>query len=314
MNQIKTKTWLILTLFFFNLANVFANDTRVSDRQRSVKISGELSLSAESDNNVTVDEIDNDLALSDTLWTLSANFKYRQKLKHSTELKVSASHSQDRHDNFSEFDLTTNFVSADLSRKFTKLSTGATLRYITADLNSQNFLSLPQASLYVSTLLHDKVFLRVEYAYTDKTFDTFADRNATQHSLGTELYLFLAGPKRYLVAEYKYQNEDAASAQFDRQIHNLKLGYQHTFSIFERDLIGRLKASYQTRDYDAITPSIGVIRDDKRLRLGAELRVLLSPSLFALLEYQHSNYESNLPAADYKQDTVALKIGWQFGQ
>lgn len=319
MNAVTMKTptrkaCLVLTFFFICSASVTAKQSDASDSPSSTKIRSKVLLGMGSDSNVAVDEIDSDLAVRDSLWSFSANVNYRQKLSPPTELKVGLGHSQDSYDNFSEFDLATNFVTADLSHEFDKVTIGTTLRHITADLDSQSFLSISRSSLYASILLSKKVFMRADYAYSDKKLNTFTDRNASQHSLGANLYLFLDGAKRLMVVSYKYQNEDTVADRFDRQTHHLRLRYKHTFSIFEQPIVGQLKASYRVRDYDAITPSIGLIRHDERIRLGADLKFLLPHSLFAMLEYEYSDYQSNLPAVDYEQSIVALKIGWQFSQ
>jgi len=298
--------------FFLSSSTAVAKDHNASQKQIGPQINSKVLIGLGSDSNVTVDQIDTDLGVRDSLWSFSADVNYKQKLKPRTELKVGLSHSQDRYENFSEFDLDTNFVTAELTHDFKNVSIGGAIRYITADLDSQSFLSISQASFNASTLLSNKLFLRADYTYADKALNTFSDRDSSKHSLGADLYFFLDGSKRYLVAGYKYQDEDAIAEQFDRKTHNLKLRYKHTFSAFERQIIGRIKAGYRIRDYDAITPSIGVIRDDERFRIGADLKLLLSDSLFVVLEYEYSDYQSNLPAVDYEQDVVALKIGWQF--
>jgi len=312
LDWLNRKTYLVLGLFFLGSTVVLANDHSEPYNQPTAKLSSQLELGVGSDSNVTIDEIDNNSSVRGSLWTFSADLNYKTKLKPTTEIKVGLGHSQDRYDNFNEFDLETNIATADLSHDFEKLTGGAALRYISADLDSQHFLTLSQASLYASAFLTDTLFLRTDYVYSNKKFDTLSDRDATQHSLGVDLYLFLHGSRQYLVVGYKYEDEDAALAQFDRKAHNLKLRYRHSFSIFKQPIIAQLKASYRIRDYEAITPSIDVIRDDTRFRIGADLKLPLSDSLFLALEYAYSDFKSNLPAADYNQNLVALKIGWQF--
>ncbi len=301
----RKKIGLALAVIFLNSAITQAN--------AESKISGKFSFGVESDSNVTVSNIDDESGVRDSLWTFSSNVDLKKKVSKHTEAKIGLRHSLDRFQNLSEFDLDTSIVSAEIEHDFDKLTLGTSLKYIVADLDSEQFLSISRASVSASGLLSKKVFFRADYTYSETEFDVSANRDATKHALGANLYYFLEGSKRYVVIGYKYQDEDALAARFDRISHNLKLRYRHRFSAFNRTLIGRLKASYRLRDYDAITPSIGLIREDERYRLGADLKLILSDSLFLMLEYEFSDYQSNLPAADYERSVLGLKLGWQLG-
>ena len=314
MSFIRKKLRLALIIFILYPTAIQATDHGKSASQANSKVSSKLSFGIGSDSNVTVDEIDSESGVRDSLWTFSADLDYKKKVTKTTDLRVGLSHSQDRFETFSEFDLGTSLVSTEISHDFGKINIGTALRYIVADLDSRNFLSISQASLNANGLLNKKMFLRADYTYSDTTFNDLDQRNATRHSLGTDLYYFLDGSKKNIAIGYKYQDENAVAAQFDRSTHNLSMRFKHTFSSFDNSLIGQLNASYRVRDYDAITPSIGLIRKDERYRVRTNLTLLLSASLFLKLEYEYSDYQSNFPAADYEQRVISMQIGWQSGR
>lgn len=268
----------------------------------------------ENDSNVSVEELDADSTAGDSLWSVAANLNYKYRFYQPTELKFGYRYSQDSYDEFDQFDLSSNFVSADLSHNFGDFKGGLSARYISADLASEDFLTLSQISVNASKLLSKTMFGRVEYTYTDKGFESFADRESSKNSLGGDLYFFLDGSKKYWVVGYKYEDEDAVGDEFDRVIHTFKMSYTHKFSLFNRESIARVRARYQTRDYDSITPSINEIREDDRLRFGAELEIPLNEDWYTLFEIERSDYSSNLPSADYSQNLIAAKLGWRYQQ
>lgn len=274
--------------------------------------SAKFQVGIENDSNVSVEELDRDAREGDSLLSLGLNLDYENKINKDSKFSLGYSYSSDSYDEFDQFDLATQFLSANYSHKLEKYTLGGSARYIVSDLDSEKFLTLGQASFNLSRLLNKTQFFRAEYTYTDKELDSFAGRNSTKHGLAADMYFFLDGSKRYWIVGYKYEDEDADSDELDRSIHSLKARYTQKFRLFNREARGRLKARYQVRDYDAITPSIGEIRDDDRLRLGAELEVNLTDNWFVLVEYEFSDYQSNLPSSDYDQSIIALKIGWQY--
>lgn len=274
--------------------------------------SAKITLGAEYDSNVAVEELDRETADGDSLFSLSANLDYEHDLNKDSKFGLGYSYSKDAYDEFDQFDLDTQFLSADYSTKIGGYNTGGAVRYIVSDLDSEKFLTLGQLSLNLGRLLSKTRFLRVDYTYTDKELENFPDRNSDKHGLGADLYFFLDGSRRYWSMGYKFEDEDAEAVSLDRTIHTLRARYTHKLSMFGLPAAARFNARYQLRDYDAITPSIGEIRDDDRLRLGAELELNLSNNWFLLFEYEYSDYSSNLPTSDYSQNLVAAKIGWQY--
>ena len=303
---------LIYKLILINLLYISTSFTIHAAEDDENTFSAKVQVGVENDSNVAVEELDRDSREGDSLLSLSLNLDYENKLNKDSKFSLGYSYSSDSYDEFDEFDLATNFLSANYSQKLDQYTLGGSVRYIMSDLDSEKFLTLGQGSINVSRLLNKTQFVRAEYTFTDKELDSFSGRDSSKHGLAADMYFFLDGSKKYWVVGYKYEDEDADSDELDRAIHSLKARYTQKFPFYGKEAQARVRARYQMRNYDSVTPSIGEVRDDDRLRLGAELEVNLTENWFALLEYEYSDYQSNLPSSDYDQSIIALKIGWQY--
>lgn len=289
----------------------FAQPAETEDHSDS-PFSIEVSAGAQYDSNVSVSEIDNNTGADDIAAVIDADLEFETELGKNTELQLGYSFSQSIHDQFSAFDLQSHFGSADLSHDFGAFDLGAAYRLVYTRLGGEGFLLLQQFSPYFSTFFGKKLFLRADYAYTDKDFEGRFDRDAVVQSGGADFYYFLNGVRTYFVLGYRYEDEDAGAPQFDFQAHNIKARFSQRIPMGPRYAKLKLGYRYESRDYSAITPSIGVIRDDTRHRFQADLEIPFTDRFFALLEYEHAEFKSNLPSADYAQDVASLRLGARF--
>lgn len=274
--------------------------------------SAEFSVGLEYDSNINVDEIDNNTGSNDKAAAINADLEYDLDLSSDTVLSLGYNFSQTLHDDFTNFDLQTHFVSADLSHDFGDVEPGIAYRFIHSRLGGDGFLTMHQISPYVSAFLSEKLFARADYTYSDKNFLGRIDRDAENHAGGVDFYYFVDGVKTYLVAGYKYANENAVDPQFDYDAHQFKLRFSQRFPVGSRDAELKLGWRYEARNYDNITPAIGVVRDDDRHRLQAELEVPITDVFFARAEYEYGDYSSNLPTADYSQHLLGVHLGAKF--
>lgn len=272
----------------------------------------ELSAGAEYDSNVSVNEIDVDTGADDFAAVFDADLGFSHDLGSDTELDLGYSFSQSLHEDFTNFDLQSHFASAGLTHDFGAFDLGGAYRFIYTRLGGSGFLTLQQVSPYVTKFFGKKLFVRADYTYTDKDFHNRIDRDADVHAGGADIYYFLNGVRTYIVVGYKYESEDAVDPQFDFNGHNIKARISQRIPIGERDAKLRLGWRYETRDYSSVTPSIGVERDDDRHRLQAEIEVPFSDWLFGQLDYEYSDFSSNLPSADYKQHVASARLGVRF--
>ncbi len=256
--------------------------------------------------------MDTSTGTGDVATTVDLDLDFTTDIAKFTELEVSYSFSQSSYDEFSEFDLKTHFMSAEVSHDFGDDEISLAYRYIDSRLDGADFLTLRQISPVFSRLFDKNWFLRAEYTYTEKIFSGRANRDADTQAGGADIYWFVDGTRRYFVAGYKYEDENALSDEFDFQAHNLKARFVQRIRLGGRDTQLRLGWRFEARDYASLTPSIDANRDDKRHRFQAEFEIPIVAMLYATMQYEYANFESNLPSADYSQELVSVQFSARF--
>ena len=142
-----------------------------------------------------------------------------------TELRFGYSFSENFHEEFSQFDIQTHLITADLIHDFGEFEVGIAYRYADANLDDDGFLTLKQASPYLSTYLTTDLMIRAEYIYTEKIFNNRSQRNSDVNSMGADIYYFVDGVRSYFVLGFRHETEDANNSQFDFSGANLRARY-----------------------------------------------------------------------------------------
>ena len=274
--------------------------------------SADISIGAEYDSNISVNEIDSNTGADDFSAVIDADFDFEKEFGDGGEINLGYSFSQSLHEEFTSFDIQSHFLSAGLSHDVGEYNLGAAYRFIYVRLDGDDFLQMQQFSPYASRLFGKKLYLRTDYTYSDKDFNNRTDRDATAHAGGVDVYYFIDGTNMYVATGYKYKDEDATDPQFSFHSHNLKARISRKIPMGKRKAKLKLGWRYETRDYLSITPSIAAIRHDDRHRFQAELEIPVTDRIYALVEYEYSNFSSNLPSADYKQSLAAARLGARF--
>lgn len=285
-----------------------AKDSKRADSPFSV----ELAAGAEYDSNVSVDQLDANTGADDFAAVFDADLGYEGDLGENTEFDLGYSFSQSLHDEFTNFDIQSHFGSAGLSHDFDAFTLGGSYRIVYSKLGGSGFLTLQQDSPYVSKFFGKKLFVRADYTFTDKNFHNRVDRDSEVHAGGADVYYFINGVRTYFVIGYKYEDEDAVADEFDFKAHNVKVRFAQRFPFGSRDGQFKIGWRYENRDYSAVTPSISAIRDDERNRFQAEIETPFTDRLFGRLEYEYSDFSSNLPSANYKQHLASARLGVRF--
>jgi hypothetical protein len=283
-----------------------------TDGGKDSPLSFEISAGAEYDSNVSVAAIDTNTGADDFAAVLDAGIEFETELGSGTEFNLGYNFSQSLHDQFTNFDIQTHFASANISHDFGAFDAGGAYRYAYSRLGGAGFLTLQQFSPYFSAFLTKKVFVRGAYTYSDKNFQNRIDRDSKVNAGGADIYFFADGVRRFFVIGYKYEDENAVDPQFDFRANHFKARFTQRFPVGNRDAKFKLGWRYEMRNYSSITPSIGVIRDDNRHRFQAEVEIPITDVIFGDIEYEYSDYSSNLPSADYTQNLVSARLGARF--
>lgn len=274
--------------------------------------SAELTAGAEYDSNVSVSDVDNNTGADDFAAVFDADFEFAPDVGAKTDFSLGYSFSQSLYADFDAFDLQSHLATADLSREVAGFDVGAAYRFSHARLGGDPFLTMHQIAPYVSRFIGDRVFVRAEYAYTDRNFVGRADRDGRSNAASGDVYFFLRGSRTYVSAGYKYEKDDTTDPQFAYVGHNLRARFSHKIPMGGRFAQIKLGYRFEDRGYDAVTPSIGAVRSDTRHRIQAEVEIPIDDTFFARLEFEHADFQSNLPSADYRQNVGSAKIGARF--
>ncbi len=279
---------------------------------KPLRVDFEASAGAEYDSNISVIQLDTATAADDIAAVFDATIEVEGDLAPGTTLRAGYDFSQSLHADFTNFDLQTHRASAGFTQEIGKITFDLDYSFVDASLGRKGFLTINRIAPALSGFIGKKLFWRLEYVYTDKNFTNRTARDAKVNAGSLSLYYFLDGTRSYWTLRYRYEDENAVAPEFDFRGHEIRLRYTRRFPVAGQDSRLRLTARYEKRNYRAITPSIGVVRDDDRYRFNAEWRIPLTRHLFFLAEYEFASFVSNLPAADFNQHLVSGRLGVTF--
>jgi hypothetical protein len=267
---------------------------------------------AEYNSNIAVADIDANTGEGD--WAATINLLAEATLIPVSKLTLRGGYdfSQSLHDEFDAFDLAIHRGYAEIAYDFDVVTAGVLGNLAQASLDGDEYLTYSQVSPYLSRQFGKTLFLRAAYAATEKEFSGRPERDATSDAVSVDAYVFLDGVKRYLVLGGKATEEDANAAEFDYNAGAAKARLVQRFDAMGREMTFRAGAEYEQRDYDNVTPLIGVAREDKRTTLDLSLEAPLGKRFFVEGSYRYGNYSSNLASADFDEHVGAIKVGVKY--
>lgn len=270
------------------------------------------SVGIEYDSNISVEELDANTTRSDHAVLLDLDLGYKKRLTNELDVGIGYSLSQSLYDELDQFDIQTHMLSGNLKYDFGHTSAGVNYYYADSTLDRDDYLTLSQINPFLSHYFTKKWFGRAAYSYSDKKFDGRADRDAQVDAYSGDLYYFIEGAKHYLMVGYKFRQDDAESARFDYDGHQFKLRWVKRLSLMERESKLRMGYVYERRDYDDISSAGMEQRQDDRQRWSADLEFPVYQQGFVRLEYEYSDYDSNIDSLTYTQHIAGLRIGYRF--
>jgi len=261
------------------------------------------------DDLVTVDELDESLDEGDAAAVVDLDLDYEKRFSQGTDLDIGYSLSQKSYFDLSEFDLQIHNVSLGVKQNFEDFDVGLRSYAVHARLDNEGLLNFQHVSPYFTTFLTERTYLRAGYYYRNKEFPDNPDRDGNVHAGDADFYFFLDGTSNYFVVGYAFEREDAEADEFDFDGQRVDARWSRRFDWYgDRPVRVRLDWRLEQRDYDSVTPSIGVRRDDDRQRWRARFDFPLTQSLTGLLGYQHRSHDSNLPSADYVDNRIEAQL------
>ncbi len=285
---------------------------RAADDGGRIKWEFEASSGLEYDSNISVIQLDTNTANDDFAGLIDASLSLTAPLGEGTELRAGYDFSQSLHFDFTNFDIQSHRASAGVGHDFGPVTFDLDYNFAHASLGRKGFLDLNRITPSLSGFLGRSVFVRLAYDYTDKNFLNRTARDATTNAVGLSVYYFLDGTRSYFTTAYRYKDENATAAEFDYRGHELRLRYTRKFPFGAEEGRVRIGGRYEKRNYRSVTPSIGAVRDDDRLRIETSLELPLTRHLFTEFEYEFDDFSSNLPSADFKQHLLSARLGVRY--
>ena len=272
----------------------------------------ELAVGYAWDDNVGLDELERATGESDEVTSLEAQGSALFAFQDRVSLRLSAGLTDDSYQKFSQVDRRTESIGVNLEAKLGKTAVGINWFDVSADLNSDPFLTYERLSPYVSGFVSKKWFLRGEYVYGKKTIARRLGREADSHSVSIDSYYFIQGLKRYAVLGYTFRADDARANRYDYNSHALKVRYVQRATVSGLPLEFEMEGKFEDRQYKAPDPMIRAEREDTRWRFSTELRLIVTEHASVVVHLKNSDYDSNLPTATYSDLVVGTEIRLSF--
>ena len=272
----------------------------------------ELAVGYAWDDNVGLDELERATGESDEVTSLEAQGSALFAFQDRVSLRLSAGLTDDSYQKFSQVDRRTESIGVNLEAKLGKTAVGINWFDVSADLNSDPFLTYERLSPYVSGFVSKKWFLRGEYVYGKKTIARRLGREADSHSVSIDSYYFIQGLKRYAVLGYTFRADDARANRYDYNSHALKVRFIQRETVGGLPLEFEVEGKFEDRQYKAPDPMIRAEREDTRWRFSTELRLIVTKHASVVVHLKNSDYDSNLPTASYSDLVVGTEIRLSF--
>lgn len=278
----------------------------------NTEVGADVFFGIEHDSNVAVDEVDRSTNLGDIGRRFGGGIRVNHDFSEDVSGKISYGFNAIDYAEFDRLSRQTHTLSTGLTRNMGSLKGNVNYFFTNSRLDNSNFLTYHRVSPSLSGFVSKRWFFRGGYVYGDKTLKQRPGRDATSHGLETDAYYFWRGLRRYFNLGYAYKTENSRADRFDFSGHTVKLRAVQRLELGANlsTLEGGLR--YEQRDYQSLTPSIGENRFDDRIKVFIRLDYALTKRLTWRIYADYSDYQSNLPSADYDQTVLGTEIKFSF--
>lgn len=277
-----------------------------------LQLNGSLSVGTEYNDNLSVPQLETFANRSDMAGTVDGNLALSWQATPRVSLETSYAYTLTDYQDLDAYDLELHLLSAGAAWDVAGLTLGGDYYFATADLGDNSFLDLDQVILHASRQFGETWFLRGAVNLIDKDFVRFNERDADNNGIGIDVYRFFNEGRSNLTLGYGYEDEDTRGPSFDYQADTIRLGLNHRFLLASREATLQLGYRLQDRDYANATPSIGRPRDDRQQVLNAGLELNLTGGLAVLTRWEHGNFDSYLPSADFDENRISAQLKYAF--
>lgn len=271
-----------------------------------------VSIGAEYDSNVSIEQSDVNTRKGDIAALLSASADWKIVSDRNASLRVGYNFDQTLYAEESDFDLQIHGLSAGGSITRGKATLGADYQFSHVRLGGDKFLDMHMVSPSLGVFVAKRLYLRGAYSYWDKSFATSEKLDAKTHMIGGDVYRFFGKRKAYVALGVRYDDEDATGPEYRYRAIQGTLRAQVPFSFLGMDAKARFSVALSDRNYRNDTPSIGKPRRERRSTWNAALDLPLSEHISLKPQFRFIDRTSNLPVADYREFIGSTSLQYRF--
>lgn len=269
----------------------------------------ELRTGAEYDSNVAVLELDTSTGASDVAAVIDFHAGFDKQRPKSWGFDVAYDFSQSLYREFDAYDLRIHRGSVGVGYDFGAVEPGMSYQYVSAALAGGEDLTLSQLTPHLGTLLGKRLYLRLAWDRTDKTYATSVGRDATTDAPSLDAYVFVNGVKSYLIIGYQHVKENAADDTFDYDGGKLKVQLTQRFMPGSRRLTLKTGLRYESRTYRAPLLPITPRREDQRFRVELELEAIVFRHMFLRARYEYAHNRSTEASVNFDENVASIGLG-----
>jgi hypothetical protein len=296
---------------FFSLnllaLNILCVGALANDAQ-STKITAEVSAGLEQDSNVNIVELDKNSRQSDIAAVLGAKIDGKWQATEKLLLSGGYSASAKTYQHESAYNLLLQQFSADASYNMELFTWGASYHYVDANLNKNNFLELQQNSIYLAKLINSRIYLRATANLQTKQFSGRAERNAENIGFAGDMFVFFNEGKTFVALGLANENENSRLHELDYAANTLKAKLSHQYPAWGKQQKLQLGWRYAVRDYAGVNSVIERERYDSAHISELEWEVNFTAKIATMVKVEYSQYDSNLPSADYSETRTSITL------
>ncbi|NNJ73388.1 MAG: DUF560 domain-containing protein [Enterobacterales bacterium] len=276
------------------------------------KYNASISIGEEYNSNLTIDELDLGSNQSGLLTNIELEVDAQLSPSKDHQINLAYMFSRSIHEEYSEFDLESHGFS--LGYDFTEgdYTYGLDYMFFDATLDSADFLQMNFITPSVSYMLNDTSLLRFAYNFTDKSFDTFTDRDADSNGVDISYYSFFNQAKSYFRWQLSTAQEDAVTDEFDFDSYTVGFSVNSTVPSLAEGAKVNFDIKYSERDYSQRTEEIMAFRAEEWSQVRLNLIVPIYENMTLDFGVEHNDRASNLASADYTETRAMVDFIYEF--
>jgi len=284
---------------------VFPNFVWADQPEEGKRWSFDISGGWQTDDNVTETEDDNVSGKEDSAWVVDVSGEYKIFKKENWEIDVGYDFSQADYTHVSDFDSESHTGRVSASYDIGAWDFGLNYGYSYNILNNDEFLGFHSVVPTVGYFFRQDLYSVFYYGFVTKKFFQESERTGDTHNLGVSQFIFFNDYQAYVLLGYRINNEDTNGSEFDYLGHALSISFQHPLPLnSEVDL----SYSYNLKDYENNTESIGTERRDEIQTVNLNITKQVIEHLDFKMDYSHTKSTSNLNSVDYSGNTVMIGL------